>query len=330
MNKRNKRCKKKSVPVNKKLYNRLKNKIKARSKVWPSAYASGQLVRAYKTKGGTYKCARKNAFSFYRCSSFGSLDRWFKEKWVDVCRPKRNGKYRSCGRSKSSRKGYPYCRPSVRVNAQTPKTVREIGKSNLKKRCSKKRKNPYRRIFGFGTEKNNGEGYKAGMEKNQTCGFGRRRQRFGDNLGPTNSNLDTFYKNGTANSLNMDPGSCLGKYYGEGIQDKAALQRFGKKRFIKEAFKSFERKGTKGSFTRWCKTHGYPKVTTACINRAKKSSSLKIRRKAIFAQNIKATRGAAPLRSIRSKKRVYSFGKINKKKTTLSKVNNDIKYLSGL
>ena len=327
MNKMNKRCKKKSIPVNKKLYNRLKTKIKARSKVWPSAYASGQLVRAYKSKGGTYKCARKNAFSFTRSSRFGSLDRGFKDKWVDVCRPKRNGKYRSCGRSKSSRKGYPYCRPSIRVNDQTPKTVREIGLSNLKKRCSKKRKNPYRRIFGFGTEKNNGENYK-GMEKvcgfgfkkqEGSCGFGRsRRQRFGENIGPTNSNLDTFYKNGTANSLNMDPGSCLGKYYGEGIQDKAALQRFGKKRFIKEAFKSFERKGTKGSFTRWCKAHGYPKVTTACINRAKKSPSLKIRRKAIFAQNI------------RSKKRVYSFGKINKKKTTLSKVNNDIKYLSGL
>ena len=39
-----KHCSGKSVPLNKKLYNSIKNKVKSRSKVWPSAYASGQLV----------------------------------------------------------------------------------------------------------------------------------------------------------------------------------------------------------------------------------------------------------------------------------------------
>ena len=48
-----------NIPLNKKLYNRLKNKVKARSKVWPSAYASGQLVRLYKLKGGKYKRIKK-------------------------------------------------------------------------------------------------------------------------------------------------------------------------------------------------------------------------------------------------------------------------------
>ena len=47
-----------SVPTNKKLYNRIKKKIKARSKVWPSAYASGQLVREYKRKGGKYRTTK--------------------------------------------------------------------------------------------------------------------------------------------------------------------------------------------------------------------------------------------------------------------------------
>ena len=151
-------CKKRSVPVNKKLYNRLKNKIKARSKVWPSAYASGQLVRAYKSKGGKY-----------RCSSFGDLDRWFKEKWVDLCKPKRNGKYQTCGRSKSSWKRYPYCRPLKRINSQTPKTVGKMSRSKIKKLCSQKRKNPRKKVFSFGKKNNNGK-YK--MNKNQTCGFG--------------------------------------------------------------------------------------------------------------------------------------------------------------
>jgi hypothetical protein len=131
----------KSIPINKKLYNRIKNKIKKRSKVWPSAYASGQLVREYKSKGGKYRL------------SFGSLDRWFKEKWVNVCKRKGKG-YAKCGRSKSSKKNYPYCRPSKRVNSQTPRTVGEIGKSKLKQMCKRKNKKPYSKIFvHFGASK---------------------------------------------------------------------------------------------------------------------------------------------------------------------------------
>jgi hypothetical protein len=51
----------------------------------------------------------------------GGLDRWFAEKWVDV----KSGK--ACGRQEGeSRKGYPACRPSKRVNSQTPKTSSEM------------------------------------------------------------------------------------------------------------------------------------------------------------------------------------------------------------
>jgi len=217
---------KKSKPVNQKLYNRLKNKIKARSKVWPSAYASGQLVRQYKSKGGKYSC------------SFGSLDRWFKEKWVNVCKPKGKG-YAVCGRSKSSRKGYPYCRPLKRINSQTPKTVGEIGKAKIKKMCSKKRKNPYSRIFlKFGEKTNVGVNYE-GMEKvcgfgfkkeENSCGFGRRRQRFGDNIPVVNSNFTSFYKPGTDNSSNLTNGirNCESVIYGDSIV--RSNYRFGKKK----------------------------------------------------------------------------------------------------
>ena len=135
-------------------------------------------------------------------------------------------------------------------------------------------------------------------QKQNSCGFGRRKTRFGEN----DSNIDKFYQPGAANSSHLNPNRCiLGN----------SLQQFGKKKFIQNAFKSF--KQTKGSFTRWCKSKGYPKVTTACIKRGKRSPRLKIRRKAVFAQNI------------RSKKRVYSFGK--KIKDTLVNVNSDIIYL---
>jgi len=133
----------------------------------------------------------------------------------------------------------------------------------------------------------------------QSCGFG--------------STFDSFYEKGTPMNTHMTSKlmNCL-----------PYESRFGKrKKFIKKAFKNFEKKGTKGSFTRWCRRNGYPKATTACINLAKKSKNLTIRRKAIFAQNI------------RSKGKKYSFGsgkKIYKIKTTLKKVDNDIKYLKSI
>jgi len=50
----------------------------------------------------------------------GGLDRWFKEKWVDV----KTGK--PCGRQKGEKRGYPACRPSKRVSSKTPKTTGEM------------------------------------------------------------------------------------------------------------------------------------------------------------------------------------------------------------
>jgi hypothetical protein len=208
---------KKPIPVNKSLYNSIKRKIKSRTKVWPSAYASGQLVKEYKHKGGKY-----------RCSKFGSLDRWFKEKWVDVCSKQKKG-YSPCGRKNSNRR-YPYCRPSKRINSKTPVTIGEIGKLKLKKMCSRKRKNPRKKVFLFGEKTNITELYKM---ENQYCGFGNK--------------FESFYKDGTPNSLNLTPGirNCESVVYGE-----KNLSRFGKKskKFIQEAFKLFEKKGTKGSF----------------------------------------------------------------------------------
>jgi len=43
-----------NIPTKPKLYERIKAKVKANVKRWPSAYASGQLVRQYKAAGGGY------------------------------------------------------------------------------------------------------------------------------------------------------------------------------------------------------------------------------------------------------------------------------------
>jgi hypothetical protein len=127
---------KKSVPVNTALYNRIKSGVKRKVKRWPSAYASGQVVRMYKKKGGKYSCSNKTGHSH-----FGSLDRWFKEKWVDVCTGK------PCGRKKGDTRRYPYCRPSRRISSHTPKF--NLTRSEIKKRCALKHRIKGRRLnFG--------------------------------------------------------------------------------------------------------------------------------------------------------------------------------------
>jgi len=123
----------KCKPSNTKLYSRIKQKVKKRVKRWPSAYASGQLVQEYKRKGGKYSC-----------NKFGSLNRWFDEKWIDVCTGKK------CGRGTSSKRKYPYCRPSKRISSKTPRTVRELSRSEIKRRCAKKRKLKGKRMNNFG------------------------------------------------------------------------------------------------------------------------------------------------------------------------------------
>ncbi len=69
-----------------------------------------------------------------------NLNRWFKEKWVDVSRKNKDGKHPPCGRSKASKssKGYPKCRPSVKVSNKTPKTSGSM--SEGQKRAATKRK----------------------------------------------------------------------------------------------------------------------------------------------------------------------------------------------
>tara|TARA_R110001592_G_C13176631_1_gene750388 strand:+ start:1672 stop:2118 length:447 start_codon:yes stop_codon:yes gene_type:complete len=69
-----------------------------------------------------------------------NLNRWFKEKWVDVSRKKKDGSHPPCGRGKASKssKGYPKCRPSVKVSSKTPKTSGSM--SEGQKQAATKRK----------------------------------------------------------------------------------------------------------------------------------------------------------------------------------------------
>jgi len=63
----------------------------------------------------------------------GGLTKWFKQKWVDIGRPKKNGKYQPCGRGKAKmgRKGYPKCVPLARA--------RTMSKAQIKSAVRRKR-----------------------------------------------------------------------------------------------------------------------------------------------------------------------------------------------
>jgi hypothetical protein len=129
----------KPVPKNKKLYEKVKSEAKKRFKKWPSAYASGWLVKEYKARGGTYTGGKRKISD--------GLTRWFAEVWINVCKLP---KIVPCGRPKTTladwKKQYPYCRPYKRISAGTPKTAKELSKSELEKRCRLKRRTPMKRV----------------------------------------------------------------------------------------------------------------------------------------------------------------------------------------
>jgi hypothetical protein len=70
-------------------------KVKARYKVFPSAYASGAIAKCRKVGAANWgKRKSRSNVRTKRQRKDADLRRWFKEKWVDV----RTGK--PCGRRK--------------------------------------------------------------------------------------------------------------------------------------------------------------------------------------------------------------------------------------
>ena len=150
----------KPVPKQPKLYQQVVNEAKEKFKVWPSAYASGWVVRTYKNRGGEYKdnSGKKDINHKQRSVGSGGIDRWFREKWIDVCTYLKEGKKVPCGRQEGSSashksSSYPYCRPSKRISDQTPVTVKEVDRAELLRRCREKKKDPSSRVLGKGSKK---------------------------------------------------------------------------------------------------------------------------------------------------------------------------------
>jgi len=112
--------------TNQRVYNMVKARVKARVSRWPSAYASGMLVREYKAE------MKRRGLVAYK-NGDRPLTRWFREKWVDI----KTGL--PCGAVKT--KGYyPTCRPSKKISSRTPKTVYGLSASQRKRAIRRKQK----------------------------------------------------------------------------------------------------------------------------------------------------------------------------------------------
>ncbi len=116
------------------------NKVKSRYKVWPSAYASGALVKCRKVGAANWGNSKKEsveimiedevAFILHekkQASKEKNLGDWFgrqgekgsKGGWVDCNAPDGDGGYKEC--AQGDRKKKPYCRPTPSACKEEPK-----------------------------------------------------------------------------------------------------------------------------------------------------------------------------------------------------------------
>lgn len=120
------------IPTDQKLYNKIKKYIYIK---YPkhSAYRSGLIVKEYKKQFKTIY-NNKQPYKGKRPTKKG-LARWFKEKWLNQ-RLETGYKYKS-----------DIYRPTKRITSQTPKTLFELTKKQLKnarrKKLTKKRVNKF-------------------------------------------------------------------------------------------------------------------------------------------------------------------------------------------
>ena len=96
--------------------------------VYPSAYANGYASQVCKGNKPDLN-DKTNKDVNYQIKKKSNLNRWFDEKWVNVCQKNRSKEgYKVCGSGKgiNKLKEYPYCRPYYNLDTDAPISVSEI------------------------------------------------------------------------------------------------------------------------------------------------------------------------------------------------------------
>tara|TARA_R110002126_G_scaffold101226_1_gene233269 strand:+ start:533 stop:946 length:414 start_codon:yes stop_codon:yes gene_type:complete len=97
--------------INKQLYKEVVQEAKQKFDTYPSAYASMFIQKRYQELGGTY--TKKGV----------GLKSWRQSKWIQVLPLLKEGKIVACGDDNKESKA---CRPTVRVNKDSPITIQEL------------------------------------------------------------------------------------------------------------------------------------------------------------------------------------------------------------
>jgi len=79
-------------------------------------------------------------------NTHGGLDKWFKEKWVDISKTNKDGSHPPCGREDASKGAYPKCRKV--------KVASKMSKKSKKNSVSRKRKSESEGDKGSGRKPN--------------------------------------------------------------------------------------------------------------------------------------------------------------------------------
>ena len=89
------------------------------------AKSMGEAKRKATIQGiATGEYTNKSDFDEYELENLlKSLKEWFRERWVDISRPKPGGGFEPCGRSDASSGKYPKCVPASRAARMTPEEI---------------------------------------------------------------------------------------------------------------------------------------------------------------------------------------------------------------
>ena len=124
--------------IDKDLYVKVKEKAKEKFDRYPSAYASMWIQKEYQRLGGKY----------YGKKNTKNLNRWVKEKWIQVLPLLQNGEIIECGADNKDTK---VCRPIVKVDKNTPITIKELleihSVNDLIRLAEQKNKNMNGRVY---------------------------------------------------------------------------------------------------------------------------------------------------------------------------------------
>ena len=110
------------TPTDPAIYKEITEKVKSSVTRWPSAYASGMVVKLYKTQ---MEKLGKKPYTTKKPDPKQGLARWYNEDWIDI----KTGK--PCGAVKTA-SYYPTCRPAKRITAKSPVTANELSAAQKK------------------------------------------------------------------------------------------------------------------------------------------------------------------------------------------------------